>query len=94
MTHEEKTRMLRGYLKSRKAIERFLAGDSGREFVVKIVGGDMRDSNERLQPYEASLRDWFCAEINHWVSGGSVSLDDLDAVRKKCGGVLMLESWD
>lgn len=80
-------RMLRGYLRSRVAIRKFLDGDSGREFVVRVVGDDMSDTSERLRPYEGADRDWYTLELG-CISGGSFSLDEIDAARKKCGGVL------
>lgn len=86
-------RMLRGYLRSRRAIEKFLAGDSGREFAVRVVADDMSDSRERLRPFESADSDWRCDELGY-VTGRGVSADAMDAARKRAGGVLVLVSFD
>lgn len=87
-------RMLRGYIRSRTAIRKFLEGVSGREFVVRVVGDDMADTRARLRPYEAADRDWY-TPILGWISGSSFTLDQIDSARKQCtDGILEIESFD
>lgn len=58
---------------------------------MRVVGDDMSDTSKRLRPYEAANRDWYSPR--GWISGGGFSLDEIDAERKKCGGVLEVVSW-
>jgi len=89
------SRPLRGFLRSRKAIEKFLDGCSGREFEVRVIGTDCDslETNyyERLRPFEASGRDWYTPFLG-WISGGGFTLDQIDAARKTQGGTLDIES--
>lgn len=85
-------RMLRGELRSRRAVERFVEGDSGREFRVQVLGDDASPTGDRLRPYEAAGRDWYSPYLNLWVHAADI--DTLDAARQESGGVLRLESWE
>lgn len=89
------TRSLRGFLHSRKAIEKFLDGCSGKEFEVRVMGTQHdpleTNYNAKLRPFEATGRDWYTPYLG-WISGGSFTLDQIDAARKQQGGTLEIES--
>ena len=92
---KNEVRSLRGFLRSRRAIEKFLEGCSGSEFEVRVMGTqqDALDTNysEKLRPFETSGRDWYTPYLG-WISGGSFTLDQIDSVRKQQGGTLEVES--
>ena len=91
-------RALLGTLKSRRAIERFLSGDSTQaNFLCRVIGDDAEPTGERLRPYEAANREWYCDELAEWVCGRkptSENIDYLDAARKANGGRLTLRCWE
>ena len=82
-------RPLKGYLRSRRAIEKFLAGESGREFEVHIWKPGIGRVPGKLHSGEAALRDWECMNARTTLS----SVDEMDAARKGAGGVLELVSF-
>ena len=92
---KNETRSLRGFLRSRRSIAKFLDGCSGREFGVRVMGTqhDSLETNysEKLRLYEASGRDWYTPYLG-WISGCTFTIDQIDSVRKQQGGTLEVES--
>lgn len=99
MTTATKPRNLIGILKSRRAILAFLSGCSKRtNFRCFVLDEhDEIDRSARLRPYECSLRQWYCDELNEWVNLGDTpeSAQYLDAARRgDSEGQLTLRCWE
>lgn len=86
-----KIRPLVGYLKSRKAIDSFLSGNSKREFEIRVQS---EGASQRLRPNEACGRDWYSPDLGAWVTGDKFTVDQLNSVRKSTDGVLVLYTYD
>lgn len=80
-------RTLEGELRSRRAIEKFLDGNSGREFRCWSLEG-----NPRLRPFEAGGRSWYHRGLG-WISNQN-TVEELDAQRKRDGGILVLFTFE